>query len=262
MTTSMPLNRDGAALLRALTHRIHNDLVSSIKIVSSDAVRAENPEVKAALGNVVELLEHYSDIHRVLAVPHGGGLVDAAECIRNLGLAVSRSLEPFGMRLTLVADTLPLESQRCWRLALAVHELVTNAARHARFDGREGAIKIQLALEDTVVHCIVADNGSLSTRLKPAQGLQMVSDLVKSLGGRIDYGFGTQFSSFLLMFPLTMQEQRANRIVASRRARGAMQRKAVAPQSRPPAARAQSTRVRNVPQTVSAAAAPLRRNGM
>jgi two-component sensor histidine kinase len=87
------------------------------------------------------------------------------------------SLEPMGIRLTLVADTLPLESERCWRLALAVHELVINAARHACFDGREGAIKIKLSLADPVVNCIVADNGSLSARLKPARGLQMVSDL-------------------------------------------------------------------------------------
>jgi two-component sensor histidine kinase len=112
--------------------------------------------------------------------------VDAAEYIRKLGFAMSRSsLGPMGICLTLAADTLPLESERCWRLALAVHELVTNAVRHACFDGREGAIKIKLSLADPVVNCIVADNGSLSARLKPARGLQMVSDLTKSLGGRI-----------------------------------------------------------------------------
>jgi hypothetical protein len=54
---------------------------------------------------------------------------------------------------------------------------------------------------------------------KPARGLQTVSDLAKSLGGRIEYGFGTQFSSFLLVFPLTEREGRANRAVASRRAK-------------------------------------------
>jgi hypothetical protein len=48
-----------------------------------------------------------------------------------------------------------------------------------------------------------------------------VSDLAKSLGGRIEYGFGAQFSSFLLVFPLTERERRANRAVASRRAKEA-----------------------------------------
>ena len=257
MTMPMQVNRGERAIRRALTHRIHNDLVSSINVVSADAVRAENPEVKAALANVVELLEHHAETNRVLAVPDGRGLVDAAECIRKLGLAFSRHVKPMGIRLTLAADTLPLESERCWRLALAIHELLTNAARHACFDGRVGAVKIKLSRAGNVVNCIVADNGSRSARLKPAQGLQMVTDLVKGLGGRIDYAFGAQFSSCLLVFPLTVQERRANRTVASRRARGALQGKAMPPQSRPPAARAQPARARDIPQTEWAAAAPL-----
>ena len=232
-------DRDEQTLLRDLTHRIRNGLASSINIVSAAAVRTENPEVKVALSNVVELLQQHADVHRLLTIPNRDGLVDAAEYIRKLGFAMSRSsLEPMGIRLTLVADTLPLESERCWRLALAVQELVTNAVRHACFDGRDGAIKIKLSFADPVVHCIVADDGSLSARLKPARGLQMVSDLTKSLGGRIEYGFGAQFSSFLLVFPITDRERQANRVVASRRARGARQRKAMPLLSRSQAASA------------------------
>jgi two-component sensor histidine kinase len=244
VTTFVPIHdRDERTLLRELTHRFHNELISSVNIVSAAAVRTENPEVKVALSNVVELLEQHVDVHRVLMIPDCGGLVDAAEYIRKLGFAMSRScLEPVGIRLGLVADTLPLESERCWRLALAVYEIVTNAARHACFDGRDGAIKIKLSLADTVVNCIVADNGSLPARLKPARGLQVVSDLTKSLGGRIEYGFGAQFSSFLLVFPLTERERQANRVVASRRARGARQRKAMPPLSRSQAASVHSDR--------------------
>jgi two-component sensor histidine kinase len=244
VTTFVPIqDSDERTLLRGLTHRIHSDLISSINIASAAAVRTENPEVKLALSSVVELLERHADVHRLLAIPDWDGLVDAAEYIRKLGFAMSRSsLEPMGIRLTVVPDTLPLESERCWRLALAVHELATNAARHACFDGRNGAIKIKLSLADPVVNCIVADDGSLSARLKPARGLQMVSDLTKSLGGRIEYGFGTQFSSFLLAFPLTERERQANRVVSSRRARGARQRKAMPPLSRSRAASAHSDR--------------------
>jgi two-component sensor histidine kinase len=219
LTIFVPVEgRDERALLRELTHRMHTELISSINVVSTAAVRAENPEVKIALSRVVDLLEKRADVNRVLTVPDRDGLVDAAENIRTLGFAIGRStLEPIGIRLALLADNLPLESERSWRLALAVHELVTNAARHACFDGRDGAIKIKLSLRDQVVNCIVADNGSLSARLRPARGLQMVGDLAKSLGGRIEYGFGAELSSFLLVFPLTDRERRANRAVASRR---------------------------------------------
>lgn len=231
MTAALPVaDPDETTLLRELSRRINSELAVSIDAVAAAAVRTDNQDVKAALGNVVDLLQHHAELNRMLTVPDGDELVDAADCIRKLGSVVSRcALKPVGIRLALVTDTLPLEAQRCWRLALAIHELVINAARHACFDGRDGAIKVKLSLRDTVVNCIVADNGSLSARLRPGRGLQIVGSLAKSLGGRLEYGFGEQFSSFLLVFPITARERRANRAVAGRRCRGARQRKAAPP---------------------------------
>ncbi len=74
---------------------------------------------------------------------------------------------PHGHPPSVSIDTLPLESERCWRLALAVYELVTNAVRHACFDGRDGEIKIKLMRAGSWVNCRVADNGSGLTRIKP-----------------------------------------------------------------------------------------------
>ncbi|MDH2384970.1 sensor histidine kinase [Bradyrhizobium sp. CER78] len=230
---------DDQTLLRALTHRISGGLVSTINTISASVLRTDNPAVKLALAGVIELLEHHAEIHRELAMPDRHGLVDAAESIRKLAVGLSRSsLEPIGIRLVLSADKLPLETERCWRLALAVHELVTNAARHAHFEGRDGAIKIKLSVVGGVVSCIVADNGSRADRLRPAGGLQMVDGLASNLGGRVEYGFGSHFSSFLVVFPLSARERRANRVVASRRLRG--MRKAMPRRSRPQPAQAPS----------------------
>lgn len=229
MTASMriPCSDDGE-LLRELTHRFKNELASSINTITAATIRADNPEVKLVLNEIVEMLQRKADLHRILAVPDGNQLVDAAEYIRKLGLALSRgALEPDGIRLAVVADTLPLEAKRSWRLALAVYELVSNAARHACFDGRDGAVKVKLSSVEPAVNCIVADNGSLPARLKPGHGLKIVDSLAKSLGGRVEYGFGEQFSSFLLVFPMTERERRASRAVAQRRAKGTDQRKIV-----------------------------------
>ena len=211
---------DERILVCELTHRINNQLASAINLVTAAAVRAEHPETKVALGNVTELLQEQANVHRLLAAPEGDSLVDAVQYLRSLCLAITRyRLEPIDVHLSFQADTLPLEPERCWRLGMAVHELVTNAARPACFDGRPGEIKIKLSLAHPVVNCIVADNGSLSTRLKPARGLGLVRDLIRSLGGRLEYGFGPEYSSFLLVFVLTERERRANRAAASRRAR-------------------------------------------
>jgi len=219
-TVAHPPDLDGRTLVCELTHRINNQLASAINLVTAAAVRAEHPETKLALGNVTELLQEQANVHRLLAAPEGDSLVDAVQYLRSLCLAITRyRLEPIGVHLSFQADTLPLEPERCWRLGMAVHELVTNAARHACFDGRPGEIKIKLSLAHPVVNCIIADNGSLSRRLKPARGLGLVRDLIRSLGGRLEYGFGPEYSSFLLVFVLTERERRANRAAASRRAR-------------------------------------------
>jgi two-component sensor histidine kinase len=133
------------------------------------------------------------------------------------------------IQLVLSADTLPLESERCWCLALTVYELVTNAVRHACFDGRDGEIKIKLMRAGSWVNCRVGDNGTSLGRIKPGRGLRIVGDLAKSLGGRIDHTFGTTWTSFALDFSLTQREQRANRAIAARRPRTGRRSKTVPP---------------------------------
>jgi two-component sensor histidine kinase len=129
-------------IVRELTHRINNQLTSAINVVTAAAVRADHPEAKVALVNVVELLQEQANVRRVLAIPEDDALVDAAQYLRRLCLTITRSrLEPIGIHLSFQADNLPLEAERCWRLGMAIHELVTNSARHACFDGRAGEIR-------------------------------------------------------------------------------------------------------------------------
>ena len=210
---------EGRTLLDELNHRIKNELASVINLVTFKAVWTDNVEAKEELGNVVDLLHQHVQIHSILTMPdRDASLVDSGEQLRKLGLAMSRcKLDRMNIRLVLSADTLSLQSERCWRLALTVYELVTNAARHACFDGREGEIKIELMRAGSWVNCRVADNGSGVGRIKPGRGMRILGELARSLGGRIDRACGPVWNSFSVDFPLTQPEQRANRIAAGRR---------------------------------------------
>jgi two-component sensor histidine kinase len=207
-------------LLDELNHRIKDELASVINLVSFKAIWTDNVEAKEELSNIVDLLHQHIEVHSLLTVPDRGGLADTGEQFRKLGLAMTRSkLERMNIRLALSADNLPLEAERCWLLALAMYELMANAARHARFDGREGKIQVKLMRTGSWVNCRVTDNGSGVGRIKVGRGLRIVNELAQSLGGRIDYTFGTTFSSFALDFPLTQSERRAKKVVAARRPR-------------------------------------------
>jgi two-component sensor histidine kinase len=228
---------EGRTLLDEMNHRIKNELASVINLVTFKAVRTDNAEVKEALSNVLDLLHQHVEVHSILTTPDRDTLLDAGEQLRNLGLSMCRcKLDRMNIHLLLSIDTLPLESERCWRLALAAYELVTNAVRHACFDGRDGEIKIKLMGAGSWVNCRVTDNGSGLGRIKPGRGLRIVGELAKSLGGQIDHGFGVNWTSFRLDFPLTLREQRANRVVATRRRRTPRRVKMMPPLPASPAA--------------------------
>jgi len=217
---ALPPALEGRTLLDELNHRIKNELASIINLISFKAVWTDNVGAKEELSNVVDLLHHHVEVHSILTMPDRDALVDAGEQLRKLGLAMSRcKLDRMNIHLLLSTDALQLESERCWRLTLGVYELVTNAVRHACFDGRDGEIKIKLMCTRSWVNCWVSDNGSGLERIKPGRGLRIVNELAKSLGGRMSHTFGTTSTSFALDFPLTQREQHANRAVAARRPR-------------------------------------------
>jgi two-component sensor histidine kinase len=148
-------------LLRELNHRINNGLASAINLVSAAAVRAEGSEAKRALSDMVELLHGYADVQQALATPRGKALIDAATYVRMMGSAMRRSLlDRMNIRLALATESLPLQPERCRRLGLIVHGLVTDAAKHACFEARTGEITVKLTRVGTVVNCVVLDNGS------------------------------------------------------------------------------------------------------
>jgi two-component sensor histidine kinase len=190
-----------AVLLHELNHRINNEFASAISAVSLAAAHSGNEEVRRALSAVNELLHSHADVHRALQMPEADGLVDAATYLRRLCVSISRSkLASLKIHLVLAACPLPLGSDRCWRLGMIVYELITNAARHALWDGKR-EIRVELLREGSYVTCKVEDNGSLPRSVVPGRGLKIVHELVKTLNGNLKHKLGSHGSISLLAFP-------------------------------------------------------------
>jgi two-component sensor histidine kinase len=204
-------NADESLLLRELNHRIKNELTSAIYAVSAKAVHSDCVAVKAALLDVVDLLHQWSDVHRAQHMPVQGRLADAAKYLEHLCFSISRyRLDRLAIRVLFSADDLRLEGERCWKLGLIVSELLTNVARHAQFDARHPELRVELKLAGNVVKCRVSDNGSVPEPVRRGRGLAIIGELAGSLGGRVHTSCAADGYSFLLAFPLTEAEQRAD----------------------------------------------------
>ena len=201
-------NPDGSLLLRELDHRIKNELTSAICAVSAKAVQSDSVMVKAALLDVVDFLHQWADVHRALHMPDQKRLTDAARYLQQLCFAVTKyRLDCLAIRVFYSAEDLRLEGERCWKLGLIVSELLTNVARHVKFEAKHPELRVKLVLTGNVVKCGVSDNGSAPKPIRRGRGLTIVGELASSLGGRVHTSCAAEGSSFLLTFPLTQAEE-------------------------------------------------------
>ncbi|WP_245473650.1 ATP-binding protein [Bradyrhizobium zhanjiangense] len=224
-----PSGLQEGVLLRELHHRVTNGVAFAIDLVSAAAIRVDGTEAKSALSDVVELLHGYADVHRALAMPTGETLIQAATYIRKLGCGMRRAvLDRMNIQLAFATQSLALQPERCWHLGLIVHELVMHAARHACFDARAGQIRIKLTRTGALVNCVILDNGSRPARETSDRELRIARDIARALGGRIEQGFGAEFTSIVLSFPLTERERGANWSIATRQMRAPRRTRATA----------------------------------
>jgi two-component sensor histidine kinase len=199
-TMSKPISRN-SLMIRELAHRINNEFTSAINLVTLEAVRSRNSEVKAALHDVGQRLQQYARVHRLLQMPEHDTRIDAALYLRQLCLSISQSkLEYNDIDLIAAVRPVSMRSDRSWLLGMIVYELITNAARHA-FNGAEREILVELRAEAACVECRVSDNGRAPETIRPGRGLSIVQELAKRLDGKFVQSFGPQGSTSLLIFP-------------------------------------------------------------
>lgn len=188
-------------LLEEITHRINNDLASTIAFIEMTAAHSGSEDVKVALAGVVQHVHEFANIQRVLRMPGGNDPIDAAEYLRRLCRTISLSkLQYRGIELMLREEPTELGAQSCWRMGMIVSELIANAARHA-FEKKGGRILVELSNHGGRVHCTVTDSGCASENASPGHGSRIVLGLAGDPNGQVDQAFGPNGSAVMLTFP-------------------------------------------------------------
>jgi two-component system, sensor histidine kinase PdtaS len=178
-------------LIREMNHRIKNNLSLVAAMLSLQARRSTESEVREQLGNAVTRVNNFALVHdRLQLFTSSVAKVDAASHFEEL-CGMLRSLLPAGVVLTpkcsgwILGDC--VES-----LTLVANELVTNAAKYA-FAGRdEGVIVLGYRQDGAGWRLWVHDNGygmqrEPENRSAKSFGKQLVATLVSRVNAEIVY---------------------------------------------------------------------------
>jgi two-component sensor histidine kinase len=192
-------------MIEEFSHRAVNDYTGAIGMLRVAAKDLGDPAARAVLSNAAQCLHDRAQTFRVLQAPRGQGSLDLADYLQSVCQALSTAcLANTGIRLTLVRETIRLPAEQCWRLGLALTELILNAARHGLKWG-EGDIRVEMTVGDVDVCCAVTDNGCPAPSTDAGRGRRIISALVSDIGGRADWSFGPSGVRAALQIPRSFE---------------------------------------------------------
>ena len=188
-------------LLKEVHHRIKNNMITIISLLSLQARRMKNPAASDALNDAGNRLRSmqvlYDKLYRseifqdMLISNYLPSLVDEIKSSfpESGSLEIVKEIGDF----MISAELLP-------PLGMIVNELLTNAIKYAFTDLDAGTIKITASMQDNRATIIIEDNGigiseSVDIENATSFGLWLVNTLIRQIGGmiRIERNPGTRF---------------------------------------------------------------------
>lgn len=190
-------------LVEEINHRVLNEYAVAISSIHLALAELEpyGAAVRTVLTATAARLRAHAEVHRALQAPQTPE-VNLDEHLSSVCAAITAAvLAERGVRLTLRTFPVPLDADRCWRVALIVSELITNAVRHGlRRPG--GMIVVELGVRRGAVECVVVDNGLPVATPRASRGSNVLKALAAELGGCIAWDFTPSGTRARLTFPL------------------------------------------------------------
>ena len=200
--------REKEALLQEIHHRVKNNLQIVSSLLYLQSIKAGGPQLEAlresrdrvtAMALVHEKLYQSPD---TAAVPFSRYVEDLAS-----SLYASRGEDPSRIRLVVVPTELTLDIEIAVPCGLILHEVLSNAMKHAFPDGRTGSIHVELAAGEDGYELILADDGrglppGFSPESSGSLGMKLVDRLVAQIDGRLERTTGERGTRYRISIPL------------------------------------------------------------
>ncbi len=195
-------SEDHETSLRELQHRVRNHLQAICGIVDVEACRAADPLQRMGFERVNRHVMALAGLYdHLLGVRTDDSVIDLGAYLRSLCDKMADVTDLASRAIELSVDTEPLSMplDRAVLVAVALNELVANAAEHAFPDNRPGRIAVRLMSKGDGTGCpvvTVTDDGCGLNGPQPGSaGLGFVKRLIHQAGGVLaqDEGNGTRW---------------------------------------------------------------------
>lgn len=179
-------------LLAELHHRVTNNLQQITALIAIERAKVADERGRDALESISRRVRALGIVHKMLVNSSPSQAVDLAEFLPLMcgKLVESYGLDQRGVSLETHAAQWRLPADTAILIGLLIHELVTNAAKHAFTETDGGAIVVKLDSDvDGGVALSVTDNGKGHSggarEASTGAGMNVVQDLVRQLGGAL-----------------------------------------------------------------------------
>ncbi len=208
--------RDQAALLKEVHHRVKNNLQLIVSLLRLETSRSMEEAAKLVLRDMQGRIQSMALLHETLYRAGNYADVDLSSYLGQLGIQLLRTLKPGSRSIELDRHMTPVSVgiDQAIPCGLVLHELLSNCLKHAFQGMGAGVVRLELdyLADGTEVRLSVKDNGvGLPSNFAPLSGkslgLQLVSDLARQLGGRLDVGPGPG-ATFTVTFRALKVERR------------------------------------------------------
>lgn len=186
------------ALLHETDHRVKNNLQVISSLMLLKARRMPEGETRAALEGMADRIGALSIAHRLVYSEEDGAHFGLTEFVGELLSDLDAGMADDRIRIETEVEALRLPASMAAPLALMIHELVSNALRHAFPGGRAGHVWIEARRTEGGMRVEVRDDGAGLPQEEPSEagfGRSLVEMVAKQLRGSVRWigtGAGTR----------------------------------------------------------------------
>ena len=194
------------ALLHEVDHRVKNNLQVISSLMLLKARRTPAGEAREALQSMADRIGALSTAHRMLYPEGDVTCFDFKEFTDDLIADLAAGLDGDRTRIETEIEALALSAAMAAPLALLIHELATNALRHAFPEERRGRIVVEAKRCEAGMRLVIEDDG-VGLKAAPPNpagfGHTLVEMVVRQLRGTLDWSDAGPGTRIVITIPLS-----------------------------------------------------------